>query len=338
MRRVIPSATGLPLERGSCALGLKQSAQKIMLISILIDPFSKPLIASYREHYYAIIPTLSREMSYIDAHTNSLLYMEGVTMLDGCTPDEPIGNGLTVYGPVVPSHPRWELSESMNSPAFLGAFQDEVGITMLSRQTYLPQDQFVFYGDFSWRDRWVDTYSTVKNQTLPPERLLTVADEPPSNLTPSLQLSQESLKTPDRKSKTQLSQRVAPKSARRNARGNNNTDDQRRKGCLADENGINISGGATNHKHAKHKQAQERNRIAANKCRMRKKDDLAKLQSDEQAMEERHRTLSSSVDDLKEEVLYLKMQLLQHTSCNCTLIHHYISEEAQQYVHALETR
>jgi hypothetical protein len=55
-------------------------------------------------------------------------------------------------------------------------------------------------------------------------------------------------------------------------------------------------------------------------------------------MEERHRTLSRSVDDLKEEVLYLKMQLLQHTSCNCTLIHHYINEEAKQYIHALEPR
>ncbi|KAH7247625.1 uncharacterized protein BKA55DRAFT_595199 [Fusarium redolens] len=242
-------------------------------------------------------------------------------MLDGCTPDEAIGNDLTVYCPVVPSHHQWELSESMNSPAFLGAFQDEVCITTLSRQTYLPQDQFVFYRDFSSGDRWVDTYSTVKNQTLSSEHLVTVADESPLTLTPSLQF-----------------ERVALRSARRNARGDNNTDDQRRKGSLADENGTNISSGATNHKHAKHKQAQERNRIAANKCRMRKKDDLAKLQSYEQAMEQRHRMLSSCVGDLKEEVLYLKMQLLQHTSCNCTLIHHYISEEAQQYIHALETR
>lgn len=269
---------------------------------------------------------------------NSLPYTEWVTMLDGYTPEETIGDNLTVYGAAVPSHPQWEPSASMNPPAFLGAFQDEVDITTLSRQAYLPQDQFLFYGGSSSEDRWVDTYSTVKNQVLSPERLVTVADEPPSTLTPSLQLSQEPPKKPGRKRKTQLSERATPKSARRNARRDINTDNQRRKGILADENGINISSGTTNHKHAKHKQAQERNRIAANKCQLRKKDDLAKLQSDDQAMEERHRTLSRSVDDLKEEVLYLKMQLLQHTSCNCTLIHHYIEKEAQHYTDALGLR
>jgi hypothetical protein len=216
----------------------------------------------------------------------------------------------------------------MNPPAFLGAFQNEVDITTLSRQDYLPQDQFLFYGESSSGDRWVDTYSTVKNQTLLPERLVTVNDEPPSTLTPSLQLSQEPPKKPGRKSKRQLSERVAPKSARHNARGDNNTDDQKRTGIVADGNGINVSNGMTNRKRAKHKQVQERNRIAAEKCRMRKKEELARLQSDEQAIEKRHRMLSSCVDDLKEGILHLKTQLLQHTSCNCTLIHHHLEKEA----------
>ncbi|EGU75272.1 hypothetical protein FOXB_14217, partial [Fusarium oxysporum f. sp. conglutinans Fo5176] len=120
-------------------------------------------------------------------------------MLDGYTPDEAIGDDLTVYGAAVPSYPQWELSESMNPPAFLAAFQNEVDITTLSRQDSLSQDQFLFYGESSSGDRWVDTYSTVKNQTLSPERLVTVVDEPPSTLTPSLQLSQEPLKKPSRK-------------------------------------------------------------------------------------------------------------------------------------------
>ncbi|KAH7247512.1 uncharacterized protein BKA55DRAFT_646459 [Fusarium redolens] len=265
--------------------------------------------------------------------------MEGVTMLDGYTLDEAIGDDLTVYGAAVLSYPQWELSESMNPPAFLAAFQNEVDITTLSGQDYLPQDQLLFYGESRSGDHWIDTYSAVNNQTLSPDRLVTVADEPSSTLTPPLQLSQEPLKKPSRKSKTQLRELEAPKPARRNTRGDNNTDDQRRKGILADGNGINVSSGATNEKQpAKHKQAQERNRIAADKCRMRKKDDLARLQSVEQVMEQRHRTLSSCVGDLKEEILYLKMQLLQHTSCNCTLIHHHINKEAQQYIHALEPR
>ncbi|KAG6980259.1 Minichromosome maintenance protein 5 [Fusarium oxysporum f. sp. conglutinans] len=250
-------------------------------------------------------------------------------MLDGDTPEVTIGDDLTVYDPTVTFYPRWELSESVNPPAFLGAFQNEVDITTLSRQDYLPQDQFLFYGESSSGDRWVDTYSTVKNQTLLPERLVTVNDEPPSASTPSLQLSQEPPKKPGRKSKRQLSERVAPKSARHNARGDNNTDDQKRTGIVADGSGINVINGMTNRKHAKHKQVQERNRIAAEKCRMRKKEELARLQSDEQAIEQRHRMLSSCVDDLKEEILHLKTQLLQHTSSAEKLSSHFVSIRRQ---------
>jgi hypothetical protein len=257
-------------------------------------------------------------------------------MLDGCIPDVTIENDLTIYGPAVPSHPQWEFSESMNPLAFLGAFQDEVDTSTLSRQTQLPQNQFVFYEDFSSRDRWADTYSTVKNQTLSPERLVTVADGSPLTFTPSLQSSQEPPKKPGRNSKKQLSEHTAPKSARRNARGDTNTDNKRKKAIISDRNGINDSNDATNRKLKKHEQVQERNRIAANKLRLRKKEDLERLQSGEQAMEQRHRTLSRSVDDLKEEVLYLKMQLLQHTSCNCALIQHYINEEARQYIHGTD--
>jgi hypothetical protein len=32
--------------------------------------------------------------------------MEGVTMLNGYTPDEAIGDDLTVYGAAVPSYPQ----------------------------------------------------------------------------------------------------------------------------------------------------------------------------------------------------------------------------------------
>ncbi|KAJ4212463.1 hypothetical protein NW760_015343 [Fusarium oxysporum] len=273
-----------------------------------------------------------------NAHTNPLLYLEGVTMLDGYIPDETIGDGLTVCGAAVPSHPRWEFSDSMYSSAFVGASQDEVDLTTSSRQARLFHEQFEFYEDVGSGGRWVDEYSIVKNQSLLPENMIMVADEPPSTLTPPPQLSQEQLKKPGRKRKTQLSELAAPISARRKAKGDNNTDDQRRKGIVANGNGINVSNDMTSRKHAKHKQVQERNRIAANKCRMRKKEDQTRLQFDEQAMEQRHMMLSSCVDDLKEEVLYLKTQLLQHTSCNCTLIHHHIEKEAHRYADALGLR
>jgi hypothetical protein len=182
-----------------------------------------------------------------------------------------------------------------------------------------------------------DTCSTVKNRTLLPERLVIVADEPPLTLTPSLQPSKELPKEPRRKRKAQLSEPTAPRSARRNVRGDNNTIDQKRKGTIIKGNKLILSHGTTKRKQqASHTQVQERNRTAANKCHLRKKAYLARLQSDEQVMEQRHRMLSSSVDDLNKEVLQLKMQLLQHTSCQCTLIQHYIINEAQLYIQAME--
>ncbi|KAG7421273.1 hypothetical protein ACKAV7_001914 [Fusarium commune] len=259
-------------------------------------------------------------------------------MLDGYIPDETIGGGLTVCGAAVLSHPRLEFSESVYSSDFVGASQDEVDLTTLSRQARLSNEQFEFYEDVGSGDRWVDDYSIVKNQSLLPEYMRMVADEPPSTLTPLPQLSQEPLKKPGRKRKTQLSELAGPISARRKAKGDNNKDDQRRKGIITNKNGINVTNNATNRKYAKHKQVQERNRIAANKCRMRKKQDQTRLQSVEQDMEQRHMMLSSCVDNLKEEVLYLKTQLLQHTSCDCTLIHHHIEKEAQRYADTLGLR
>ncbi|KAJ3453683.1 hypothetical protein MRS44_017930 [Fusarium solani] len=167
-------------------------------------------------------------------------------MLDGYTPNEAIGDEFTVDGAA-----------------------DEVDFTASYRQARLPHDQFVFYGDFTSGDRLVDEYSTVKNHALSSERLVTVADEPLSTLTPSLQLSQEPPKKPGRKRKTQLSERAAPKPARLHSRGDNN-DDPSRKGTHTHANEIGISSGTSNRKQgAKHKRVQERNRIAANKFRIR---------------------------------------------------------------------
>ncbi|KAH7237902.1 hypothetical protein B0J15DRAFT_406180 [Fusarium solani] len=48
-----------------------------------------------------------------------------------------------------------------------------------------------------------------------------------------------------------------------------------------------------------------------------------------------HRDLSTCVADLTFEVYELKMQLLQHSGCNCTLIQNYLAHESQRYVQAL---
>ncbi|KAH6959991.1 hypothetical protein BKA56DRAFT_500546, partial [Ilyonectria sp. MPI-CAGE-AT-0026] len=42
------------------------------------------------------------------------------------------------------------------------------------------------------------------------------------------------------------------------------------------------------------------------------------------------------ITGLTREVHELKMQLLQHADCNCTLIQRYITLEAQQYIESIK--
>lgn len=79
----------------------------------------------------------------------------------------------------------------------------------------------------------------------------------------------------------------------------------------------------------------ERNRIAATKCRLRKRDEADALASREQAMEDHHRYLSTCFESLTAEIYQLKTQLLQHTDCDCSLIQKYITNEAKKSVEGL---
>ncbi|RSL95269.1 hypothetical protein CDV31_013959 [Fusarium ambrosium] len=84
------------------------------------------------------------------------------------------------------------------------------------------------------------------------------------------------------------------------------------------------------------KRVQERNRVASNKFRIKKREDAKKLKTDEEDMERINRDLSSCVADLTLEVYQLKMRLLQHTDCDCALIQNYIANEAQRYIRNLD--
>lgn len=81
----------------------------------------------------------------------------------------------------------------------------------------------------------------------------------------------------------------------------------------------------------------ERNRIAATKCRLRKRDEASALASREQAMEDQNRYLSTCFESLTAEIYHLKTQLLRHTDCNCILIQKYITNEAKKSVDSLMT-
>ncbi|KAM3586797.1 Transcription factor, variant 2 [Umbelopsis sp. WA50703] len=68
----------------------------------------------------------------------------------------------------------------------------------------------------------------------------------------------------------------------------------------------------------------ERNRQAASKCRQKKKAWMQDLEQRSDEIINRNKALHETVSMLKEEVLFLKNQLLTHRGCDCTVVKNYI--------------
>ncbi|KAJ1963316.1 hypothetical protein H4R35_007262 [Dimargaris xerosporica] len=78
----------------------------------------------------------------------------------------------------------------------------------------------------------------------------------------------------------------------------------------------------------------ERNRIAASKCRQKKKQWIESLKQQSEEVTQRNKQLNMVVTQLKEEILVLKNQLLAHRDCNCTVIQQYVQRTSDQFVMA----
>ncbi|KAI5854553.1 hypothetical protein BZA05DRAFT_443223 [Tricharina praecox] len=79
---------------------------------------------------------------------------------------------------------------------------------------------------------------------------------------------------------------------------------------------------------AKRRRFLERNRVAASKCRQKKKAWMQDLESDARDAQNTSKQLKACVGMLKEEVLQLKNELLKHNTCECLQIRQYLSNEA----------
>jgi len=78
------------------------------------------------------------------------------------------------------------------------------------------------------------------------------------------------------------------------------------------------------------KHHRERNRIAARKCRQKAKQSVSKLQQRERDLHERNKMLLNYAASLREEILYLKNEILRHSDCNSSLIQEYITNAARR--------
>jgi len=81
---------------------------------------------------------------------------------------------------------------------------------------------------------------------------------------------------------------------------------------------------------AKREKLLERNRMAANKCRQKKKEWMSHLEIQAKEVATNRAQLLANLATLKDEVLYLKGQLLDHAHCDCTKIREYLHHAAAQ--------
>lgn len=79
---------------------------------------------------------------------------------------------------------------------------------------------------------------------------------------------------------------------------------------------------------AKRKRFLERNRVAASKCRQKKKQWMQELENNARKAQSDSKQLHGMVSILREELLRLKGELLKHSTCGCDQISTYLLNEA----------
>lgn len=75
----------------------------------------------------------------------------------------------------------------------------------------------------------------------------------------------------------------------------------------------------------------ERNRVAASKCRQKKKEWTNNLENRARQLQKENKTLHQIVDSCKEEILFLKGEMLKHNTCSCTDIQEYLQRGASNF-------
>ncbi|MCJ1290696.1 hypothetical protein MMC34_002238 [Xylographa carneopallida] len=72
----------------------------------------------------------------------------------------------------------------------------------------------------------------------------------------------------------------------------------------------------------------ERNRVAASKCRQKKKEWTNNLEAKARELQNSKNQMAMMVTSLKEEVMWLKGEMLKHTGCGCVQIRDYLTKQA----------
>lgn len=85
----------------------------------------------------------------------------------------------------------------------------------------------------------------------------------------------------------------------------------------------------------KKEQIKQRNRVAASKCRQKKKEKVDELKEIKQSLEARNHDLHVEYQRLRQEIGLVKSHLIHHTECNDPNIDRWVENEAKGYVQKL---
>ncbi|KAL7904009.1 hypothetical protein GGI35DRAFT_248928 [Trichoderma velutinum] len=85
----------------------------------------------------------------------------------------------------------------------------------------------------------------------------------------------------------------------------------------------------------KKEQIKQRNRVAASKCRQKKKAKLDELKEMKSSLEGRNNDLRMEYQRLRQEIGQVKSDLIHHTECNDSNINRWVKNEAKGYVEKL---
>ncbi|EGU71994.1 hypothetical protein FOPG_19600 [Fusarium oxysporum f. sp. conglutinans race 2 54008] len=232
-------------------------------------------------------------------------------------------------------HPEWEQYWTAEQPSFPGPSETAGGNSQHEHEI----EDFVF--NYAYTPASTNLTGSIFSQEYPiPPRTseLTSPEKSPSNSDDrgrSSTLSGMQKRKPDHtecapaKSSRRGSSKHATAKAAAEVHG-----DTKKRGSIDEAAAVNLSSPSFNNNIYTRK-VQERNRTASNKLRARKKEDERKLKSTEKDMEQINRDLSTCVTNLTLQVYNLKMKLLQHADCDCTLIQEYITNEAHRYTQGL---
>ncbi|KAH7248488.1 hypothetical protein B0J15DRAFT_449745 [Fusarium solani] len=247
-----------------------------------------------------------------------------------------MGDDWTLVTSYISQPLPWEQWCSIDQLGPFGSSQDETSTANSVHTPTVPSppNSFVYRSDTRLTDVWSD------NNPMTESPNLWSSDIPVTEIAPSSMLSEPVgfEKSPPRNHDTYRF--PSRKSDRRSSSRDKDTDPLAKEKTQHASIRGNRSARANNayavqQRNDDMKRARERNRLAANKFRAKQRAELLRLESSEQDLKRIHRDLSTCVADLTLEIYTLKMELLQHSGCNCALIQNCLVHESQRFVQAL---